>query len=46
MEWKAVHYDVSDGVGLITLNRPHRNNAWTGRMGFEYRAAMQRGGAG
>jgi enoyl-CoA hydratase/carnithine racemase len=41
MEWKAVRYEVGDGVGLITLNRPHRSNAWTGRMAFEYRTAMQ-----
>lgn len=32
MEWKAVTYEASDGVALITLNRPHRSNAWTGRM--------------
>jgi enoyl-CoA hydratase/carnithine racemase len=41
MEWKAVRYSAGDGVGLITLNRPHRGNAWTGRMAFEYRTAMQ-----
>ncbi len=41
MEWKAVRYAAGDGVGLITLNRPHRGNAWTGRMAFEYRTAMQ-----
>lgn len=42
MEWKAVTYESGDGVALITLNRPHRSNAWTGRMAFEYRTAMQR----
>ena len=41
MEWKAVRYEAVDGVGLITLDRPHRSNAWTGRMAFEYRTAMQ-----
>jgi enoyl-CoA hydratase/carnithine racemase len=41
MEWKAVRYAAGDGVGLITLNRPHRSNAWTGRMAFEYRTAME-----
>ena len=41
MEWKAVRYAAGDGVGLITLNRPHRGNAWTGRMAFEYRTAIQ-----
>jgi enoyl-CoA hydratase/carnithine racemase len=41
MEFQAVRYEAGDGVGLITLNRPHRSNAWTGRMAFEYRTAMQ-----
>jgi enoyl-CoA hydratase/carnithine racemase len=31
---------VADGVATITLNRPERLNAWTGRMETEYRAAM------
>lgn len=29
-----------DGVALLTLDRPDRLNAWTGRMEYEYRAAM------
>jgi enoyl-CoA hydratase/carnithine racemase len=41
MEGKAVLYEVGDGIGLVTLNRPERNNAWTGRMAYEYRVAMQ-----
>jgi enoyl-CoA hydratase/carnithine racemase len=41
MEWNAVRYETDDGIGLITLDRPHRNNAWTGRMAFEYRTAMR-----
>ena len=41
MEWKTVLYEAGDGIGLITLNRPERNNAWTGRMALEYRTAMQ-----
>jgi enoyl-CoA hydratase/carnithine racemase len=41
MDWKAVAYGTGGGIGVITLNRPHRSNAWTGRMGFEYRTAMQ-----
>lgn len=32
--------DVHDGVAVLTLNRPERLNAWTGRMESEYRAAM------
>ena len=41
MDWKALAYDTAGGVAVITLNRPHRSNAWTGRMGFEYRTAVQ-----
>ena len=41
MEQKTVLYEVSDGIALVTLNRPERNNAWTGRVAFEYRTAMQ-----
>ena len=41
MELKTVLYEAGDGIGLITLNRPDRSNAWTGRMAVEYRTAMQ-----
>jgi enoyl-CoA hydratase/carnithine racemase len=37
MELKTVLYEVSDAIATITLNRPHRMNAWTGRMHTEYR---------
>ncbi|MEM8769521.1 MAG: enoyl-CoA hydratase-related protein [Pseudomonadota bacterium] len=37
MELKATALAIDDGVGLITLNRPQRMNAWTGRMHTEYR---------
>ena len=37
MELKAVSYERSGRVATITLNRPHRMNAWTGRMHTEYR---------
>ena len=30
-------YEVRGRVGLITLNRPERGNAWTGRVDTEYR---------
>src|SRR4051812_48297797 len=40
MELKVVTYGVSDGVALVTLNRPERLNAWSGRMEFEYRWCM------
>lgn len=40
MELKAVKYEVAERIGTITLNRPHRMNAWTGRMHTEYRWAL------
>lgn len=41
MELKATTYAVQDRIATITLNRPHRLNAWTGRMHTEYRWALQ-----
>lgn len=41
MELKVTRYDVRDGVATITLNRPERLNAWTGRMHAEYRWCLQ-----
>mgnify|MGYP001178890648 FL=1 len=41
MELKTVTYDVANRVATITLNRPERRNAWTGRMHTEYRWSMQ-----
>ncbi len=40
MELKVVRYEVADRVATITLNRPERLNAWTGRMHHEYRWSM------
>ena len=37
MELKATRYDVGDGIAVVTLARPKRRNAWTGRMHTEYR---------
>lgn len=37
MELKAVKYETAEQIATITLNRPHRMNAWTGRMHTEYR---------
>lgn len=37
MELKTLKYDVNEHIATITLNRPHRLNAWTGRMHTEYR---------
>src|SRR4051794_2118757 len=36
----TVAYAVDRRVATITLSRPHRLNAWTGRMHTEYRAAL------
>ncbi|TNF83731.1 MAG: enoyl-CoA hydratase [Gammaproteobacteria bacterium] len=41
MELKATELLVEDGIGLITLNRPQRMNAWTGRMHTEYRWCLE-----
>ena len=40
MELRATTYDVADHVATITLSRPARLNAWTGRMHTEYRWAL------
>ncbi len=39
---KVTRYDVDSGVATITLVRPERLNAWTGRMHTEYRFLMAR----
>jgi enoyl-CoA hydratase/carnithine racemase len=40
MELKVVKYAVAGPVATVTLSRPHRLNAWTGRMHAEYRWAI------
>jgi enoyl-CoA hydratase/carnithine racemase len=37
VELKATRYEIDEGVGIVTLSRPKRRNAWTGRMHTEYR---------
>ena len=37
MELKATRFEVADRVATVWLHRPHRHNAWTGRMHAEYR---------
>ena len=34
--------DVEDGVGIITLNRPHKLNAMSRQLSSELHAAVQR----
>ncbi|MGP0031118.1 MAG: enoyl-CoA hydratase-related protein [Acidimicrobiales bacterium] len=41
-ELKATRYGVRDGIATVTLHRPERMNAWTGRMHTEYRALLAR----
>ena len=40
MELRTIRYEVADRVARLTLDRPERGNAWTGRMHLEYRWAM------
>ena len=35
-----MRYEVAERVATVTLDRPHRLNAWTGRMHAEYRFVM------
>jgi enoyl-CoA hydratase/carnithine racemase len=39
-ELRTIEYGVTDRVATITLARPDRLNAWTGRMHTEYRQAV------
>ncbi|WP_417520095.1 enoyl-CoA hydratase-related protein [Minwuia sp.] len=41
MDYEQILYEVTDGVAVITMNRPDRMNAMTLTMGGEIRAAMQ-----
>ena len=41
-ELKVTRYETADAVATITLDRPDRLNAWTGRMNTEYRALLAR----
>ncbi|MCR9270802.1 MAG: enoyl-CoA hydratase-related protein [Hyphomonadaceae bacterium] len=42
LDLKATTYEVSEQIATICLNRPHRANAWTGRMHTEYRHLLER----
>lgn len=41
MQLKATRYTVAGRIATITLSRPHRLNAWTGRMHTEYRWCLE-----
>lgn len=45
MDLKAVEVERDGAVEIVRLNRPHRLNAWTDRMGAEYRWALERADA-
>ncbi len=40
VDLKTIRYEVDDRIATITLDRPDRLNAWTGRMHTEYRWAV------
>ncbi len=42
MELKATSYRIDDRTAVITLDRPHRGNAWTGRLHAEYVHNLER----
>ncbi len=39
-ELTATRFEVDGHVATVWLHRPHRHNAWTGRMHSEYRAVL------
>ena len=40
MSYESILYEVKEGVGLITLNRPDRLNAWNHQIEDDLRAVM------
>jgi enoyl-CoA hydratase/carnithine racemase len=40
IELTATRFEIEDRVATIWLDRPHRHNAWTGRMHTELRSIM------
>lgn len=41
MGFTTIRSEVEGHVATVTLDRPHRHNAWTGRMHAEFRTAMR-----
>ena len=41
LPYQSILYDIEEGVGLITLNRPDRLNAWNGEIEEELRDAIR-----
>jgi enoyl-CoA hydratase/carnithine racemase len=44
-ELKVTRYEVAEAIATVTLHRPERLNAWTGRMHSEYRHLLARAAA-
>ncbi len=42
MEYRDISFELSDGVAVVTLNRPEQLNTFTGRMGEELAHAYRR----
>jgi enoyl-CoA hydratase/carnithine racemase len=40
VEMRATRLEIDGPVATVSLHRPHRHNAWTGRMHNEYRAVL------
>ena len=40
VEYEVIKVETEGGVSVITLNRPHRRNAYVARMGFELNLAF------
>lgn len=40
METKTIRYELDGHVATVLLDRPHRHNAWTGRVHAEFRQVM------
>ena len=40
MKLTATRYEINSHVATVWLHRPHRHNAWTGRMHTEYRGLL------
>ena len=43
MDYKTITFDITDGVGVLTLNRPDKMNALTTQMRAEITYAMREG---
>jgi enoyl-CoA hydratase/carnithine racemase len=42
MGYEDIIYEVAGQAAVITLNRPDKLNAWTGKMGVEFKDALDR----